>query len=265
MTATAISAMPNGYKVDTSSGLLSTRFLFDSRPLKSSPATNSWTQRFTGWHVRTQDPVFNSSVVELISFQPVTVAGRLLFFYVLPFAPDEAMVEATSLDMAGLCTSDLQGELHTWLEEKTNGRAYEVLFHEQGALPMPAQAPSPRPVDGGYGIGIRGGRIKPSSGYDFLRIQRQSRLLAQALTMHQRLPQQFELAHYARLDRVFLRAMTQNPTSAPDYFFRLFERTPADVLVRFLSECGSLAESVRTALALPWTPFTKAALMAGRS
>ena len=106
--------------------------------------------------------------------------------------------------------------------------------------------------------------MKPSSGYAFLRIQRQSRLLAQALASGQPLPERFEPAHYAQLARVFLQALTESPRAAPEYFLRLFGQTPPDVLVRFLSESGSLAESLRTALALPRLPFIRAALAAAR-
>ena len=133
--ATKVDATPGGYRVESSSGALSAPVLFDSRPTRSD-AQHGWTQRFHGWHVRTQTAVFDPTTVELMSFSPSVVAGRILFFYVLPFAPDEAMVEATSLDMPGLEASKLEPELEEWLRKKTSGQAYEVLFREQGALPM---------------------------------------------------------------------------------------------------------------------------------
>ena len=170
------------------------------------------------------------------------------------------MIEATCLDQPGLAPFDLEQELLRWIGEKCGEDAYEVLFTEHGSLPMTVRNNVPDPAHNGYSLGIRGGRIKPSSGYAFLRIQRQSRQLAQALVQGAPLPQRSEPRSYRWLDTVFLEALSQHPESVPEYFLKLFERTPPDVLVRFLSECGSVPESLRTALALPSLPFLRAAL-----
>ena len=257
---TGVSADTAGFRIESSAGSLRTRLLFDSRPLRLDVADDSWHQRFTGWHIRTRTPVFNPDTVELMSFQPVMASGRVLFFYVLPFAEDEAMVEATCLDRPGLPPLDLEPELLRWIGEKCNGDAYEVLFTERGSLPMAIRNNVPDPARNGYSLGIRGGRIKPSSGYAFLRIQRQSQQLAQALIQGAPLPQRSEPRSYGLLDTVFLKALSHQPEAAPEYFLRLFERTPPDVLVRFLSECGGIPESLRTALALPSLPFLRAAM-----
>lgn len=256
---TGVSTDPAGFRIESSMGSLRSRFLFDSRPQPQDEA-NSWHQRFTGWHLRTRTPVFDPDMVELMNFEPVMASGRVLFFYVLPFTRDEALVEATCLDRPGLPPLDLEPELLRWIGDKCQGEAYEVLFTEQGSLPMTGRNNVADPVRNGYSLGTRGGRIKPSSGYAFLRIQRQSRLLAQALVQGAPLPQRSEPRSYGLLDNVFLEALSQHPESAPKYFLRLFQRTPPDVLVRFLSECGSVPESLRTALALPSLPFLRAAL-----
>jgi len=65
------------------------------------------------------------------------------------------------------------------------------------------------------------------------------------------------------LDRVFLSYLARRPDEAPDLFARLFERVPAEALVRFLSESGTIADDLRVMAALPIAPFAREALCAG--
>jgi len=54
-------------------------------------------------------------------------------------------------------------------------------------------------------------------------------------------------------------ALRRHPEAASGYFLQLFRNVPPDELVRFLSECGSAAETVKVALSLPKLPFASAA------
>jgi lycopene beta-cyclase len=108
-------------------------------------------------------------------------------------------------------------------------------------------------------IGTAGGRVKPSSGYAFLRIQRQSRAIADALARGMVPVRQLEPRRYQLLDQVFMKALTRVSAAAPFYFLELFRNVPPDALIRFLSECGSANETIKVALALPKLPFAVAA------
>ena len=123
---------------------------------------------------------------------------------------------------------------------------------------MSCAAPPPTPPNI-CTIGRLGGRLKPSSGYAFLRIQRQSRALARALAASAPLPKFFEPRFYSALDRIFLEALQHRPEAASNYLVPLFRDVPADTLVRFLSESGTLQESLEIGLALPALPFLQAA------
>ena len=114
-------------------------------------------------------------------------------------------------------------------------------------------------LPGNISVGIAGGLVIASSGYALLRIQRQSLAIAQALAAGLTLPQQLESVRYDFLDRVFLTALARRPEAAPGYFLQLFRNVPPDALVRFLSECGSAAETLKVALSLPKLSFAAAA------
>jgi len=236
-------------RIETDKGSILARRVFDSRPAAVRLPPDALVQRFTGWHVRTKSACFDPATVDLMDFQRRGEVGRSTFFYVLPFAENEALVEVTYLDSFSLPLADAEAEL-----ERRLGGSYEILFRERASLPMHCAKAPPN------SIGIYGGRVKPSSGYAFLRIQRQSRALADALASSSPTPKRYEAGFYGGLDRVFLDVLRNDLPNAPAYFMPLFERVPADTLVRFLSEAGSLAEAIPVVRALPKLPFLQACL-----
>jgi len=242
----------SGNRIETEQGSILARHVFDSRPGPRVLPENALVQRFTGWHVRTHSACFDPSTVDLMDFQPLSAAGRSTFFYVLPFSENEALVEVTYLDSVSLPLADAEAEL-----ERRLGGGFEILFRESACLPMHSVHAPPG------SIGTYGGRVKPSSGYAFLRIQRQSRFLAEALARGAALPSHYEPRFYGALDCVFLEALRNNLSNAPSYFVPLFERVPPDTLVRFLSETGTLAEAIPVVRALPQRPFLEAAFRLG--
>jgi lycopene beta-cyclase len=247
-----IAARADGLQgIDTDQGQLSARLVLDSRPpvdVGTGDGAPSLVQRFVGWRVRSARGVFQPETVELMRFLPSDVQGRVRFIYVLPFSSTEALVEMTYLDLPQLAPADAEAALRQWCDQL--GTAYEVLYREQGALPM-GGARLGKPTAEVHAIGIRGGRLKPSSGYGFVRIQRHSAAIARAIAEGAALPADAEPAIYRYLDSLFVAALSRSPGSAEALFLGLFERAEPDKLVRFLSERSSVGEALRVALSLP--------------
>ena len=259
-TVLAVAPHPSGLlAVETNQGRLLAKQVFDSRPAAESAHTApALLQRFLGWHVCTTAPCFDPEVVELMRFLPSNMPGRVRFLYVLPYSATEALVEMTYLDDPQLPEPEYRRDLEDWLQG--NVREWTVLQTEHGSLPMRsglAQLPSQPGVSF---IGSRAGRIKPSSGYAFLRIQRHSRAIAQALLQGRAIPREAESPLYGVMDAVFLRAVTRAPELAPALFLRMFAHGSADALVRFLGEVSGPSEMLRVAWSLPKLPLVRAAL-----
>ncbi len=248
--------------VETDRGGVTAGRVFDSRAPLGAPAP-VFVQSFLGWHVRTDRACFDPETVELMQFLPSSVPGRIRFVYVLPFARDEALVEMTYLDDPALPEPACEAELEAWLRAHAGG--WEVLYTGAGtpggAGGRGGGPPAPPPtLPGVTRIGIAGGRLKPSSGYGFLRIQRHSRAIAQAVRASRPAPVAAERALYGRLDRIFLRALQAEPAQGPELFLRMFAGAGPDALVRFLSERSTgLAEIARVAWSLPKLPMLRAA------
>jgi len=253
----------DGFRIETDLGSLRAGWVFDSRLQAHAPQpqTRGLVQRFSGWHVVAESPCFDSTTVELMDFQPSETEGRTIFFYTLPFSANEALVEATYLDHPSLSPARAEEALKDRLENITLGKPYRVVFREHGALRMDPMVGVDRESGSSryQRIGTAGGRVKPSSGYAFLRIQRQSRAIADALARGVAPVSHLEPRRYELLDQVFLNALTRMSAAAPIYFLELFRNVPPDALIRFLSECGSASETIKVALALPKLPFAIAA------
>jgi Brp/Blh family beta-carotene 15,15'-monooxygenase len=216
-------------------------------------------QRFTGWHIRTEAECFDPSSIDLMDFESSVTSGRTTFFYILPFNEREALIEVTYLDDPRLVPANSEYDLKRKVDELTRGR-YQVLYRERASLPMHCLPARPSQEDGVIRIGRLGGRLKPSSGYAFLRIQRQSKAIAQALGSGESLPTDYEAGFYKVLDHIFLETLERRAADASSYFVPLFQQVPPDTLVRFLGESASLAESFSVVMALPKWPFLRAGL-----
>lgn len=76
--------------------LIRGRHVFDSRPPRLlPPARTTLLQHFCGWFVRTERPVFDPAVPDLMDFRTPQPARGLSFGYVLPMDARTALVEYT--------------------------------------------------------------------------------------------------------------------------------------------------------------------------
>ena len=102
-------------------------------------------------------------------------------------------------------------------------------------------------------IGISGGAARAATGYAFLRIQRQSREIAERIVGGRRLAlawRAFGAAKYKLFDRILLEALSTSPELAPLFFATLFERARPGSVIRFLTERSHLFDDGRIIAAL---------------
>jgi lycopene beta-cyclase len=110
-------------------------------------------------------------------------------------------------------------------------------------------------------IGVRGGRIKPSTGYAFSRVQADCEAIVQSLLDHghpSALPA--SPAPYGWLDAVMLRVMRDHGELIAPAFATLFSRNPAARILRFLDEQASPLDVLAIMASLPVPLFVGTAL-----
>lgn len=217
-------------------------------------------QRFVGRWIRTTRPVFDDSTVTLMDFPDVEAGQDVRFFYVLPVAPDLALVECTVFARSREGGFPFRDEIAAYLLRRWGLRAdgWSVEGEEAGCIPMTDEPPTA--AGRATALGMRAGIARPSTGYAFTRIQIAARAAAAAIRAGDRPGAVRDRIRTRVLDAVFLRFLRDSPEAAPAVFLRMFDRLPGPLTVRFLTERSSPLDDLRLILALPKRLFLIAAV-----
>lgn len=249
--------------VVTDHGPMSATHVYDARPprLEAPPAHGQLRllQHFRGAYVRTGAPVFDPETATLMDFDVPQEHG-ISFMYALPFSRTEALVEATFFSERVHDASIYDETLARWRRERLGLDSWEVLHEERGVLPMSTERLGSPQGARVQRIGLGGGAAKPSTGYAFLAIQRQTEALARGIARGRFDAPPPRGARELAFDRVMLDWMVHHPEDTPGLLYRLFETIEPRSLARFLSEQSSPAEALAVMLAVPSLSFTVSTL-----
>ena len=236
-------------------------WVFDSRPLQNDNAP--WRQIFRGLELHSPETKLGTSTVTLMDFQSAGPEG-VRFFYVLPLDAHTALVEDTWLVPSHKTPAFSDDAIVSYASKNLAQTHWQIRHQEEGNLPMGFSPSASSAVEKKRIIpwGTTAGAVRASSGYAFSRIQAASERMASAWqrTGYPDPAAVHGSAFLDWMDRVFLRAMTDQPERVPEYFARLFQRVAPDALVRFLESEPRPADILQVMRALPPGPFLRAAL-----
>ncbi|MEU5976520.1 lycopene cyclase family protein [Streptomyces sp. NPDC047315] len=239
---------------------LRARRVFDSRPLPVlPPARTRLLQHFRGWFVRTDTDRFDPSVADLMDFRVPQPSHGLAFGYVLPLAPDRALVEYTEFSGATLTTEAYESALGHYCRDVLGLGALTVERAEQGVIPMTDAHFPRRAGPAHFRVGTAGGATRAATGYTFAAVQRQSRAIAAALRDGRTTVPPPHGRRASAMDAVLLRALDTGRIDGPRFFTDLFRRIPAERLLRFLDGATSLREEWAIGLRTPVLPMLRTA------
>ncbi|MCZ4124618.1 lycopene cyclase family protein [Streptomyces sp. H39-S7] len=248
----------SGAPVELRSGLV-----FDSRPPRELPAARTTLlQHFRGWFVHTAAPVFDPGAAVLMDFRLPQPSRGLAFGYVLPLSPHDALVEYTEISPAVLDEAAYERALGHYCASILALGDYTVREREQGVIPMTDGRFPRRSGRRVLLIGAAGGATRPSTGYTFAAIQRQSRHLAEAVRTG-RSPSRVPAPHGRRaraMDAVLLRAVNTGRVDGGQFFAQLFSSVPAEQVLRFLDGATSPFEDFGIGLRTPIVPMLRSLL-----
>ena len=211
-------------------------------------------QHFGGLEIQTETPVFDPQRFTMMDFR-VEQQGGVSFVYILPFAPDRALVEHTVFSANTLSPGEHYALTEAYVQERL-GVQYDIKRREFGDLPMDDRAPDQQSSTHVFNVGIVGGHIKPSTGYTFARVQRRTRAMAVAFAATGRLNRIPDASlRFTFYDRLLLRLLHDKPEVGLTVFQALFQRNSVDRVFRFLDERTTLHEELSMFLKLPFWPF----------
>jgi lycopene beta-cyclase len=249
--------------VHTTAGSIQAALVLDamgaSSPLapRRPPGATAFAQRFSGWEVEVDRPVFDPAVATLMDFRPHAGTGTT-FMYVLAFSTTRALLEHTSIEPYDAPRVDREAALEHELRTRWGLSDWRVLRRERGLIPMTS---SPFPAHRGEGVhtlGTAAGAIRPSSGYAFSRIQRQADAVAAAIVAGRPLPKRIARPRTELLDRIFLHALAHS--RHPEALFLASASVDGDAYARFMTDASSPADEARFIASLPVAEMTRAAL-----
>jgi lycopene beta-cyclase len=223
------------------------RWVFDSRRNLNAAL---W-QSFLGWEVEVSGAGLETDTPTLMDFRtPQHQSAE--FVYMLPLDEHRALVEHVACGIRRPHRSEQEAELARYLEQVVRATRFRVLRRERGVTPL-VLGPFRRKVGArAMTIGVPGGRVKPSTGYAFTRISRDSAAIVSSLEQAGHpfgVPR--DSRRHRQYDAALLRLLRSQPSQVEGVFARLFERNPLDRILRFLDEATSLHEEVLLARTLP--------------
>jgi lycopene beta-cyclase len=242
---------------------VSGRWVFDSL-LRSSELKPDLTRHhhlklhFKGWEIETPAPAFDPQAATLLDLR-TPQQGATRFFYVLPFSQRRALVEYTLFSPGVLRRHEYEQALRTYLAIELGIQDYRVLRQEGGCIPITDQ-PFPRQTGQRImTIGTPGGRIKPSTGYAFVRIQQDSAAIVRSLLhSHHPFDVPADSRRYQLYDALLLDIMCRQGGEIKAILTAMFKHNPIERVFRFLDESASPWENLLAIPTFPPGPFLRA-------
>lgn len=249
----------HGRDADGNSRAWHGRWVFDSRPRTPlPPARTTLVQHFQGWFVRTARPAFDAGTADWMDFRTPQPAHGLSFGYVLPLGPREALVEYTEFSRAPLDGARYDEALRHYTADVLGLDAPAVTATERGAIPMTDGRFPRRAGRSVFRIGTAGGATRPSTGYTFTAVRRQSRRIARALAAGRPPVPPAPYSVRARaMDAALLRALDTGRVDGAEFFTGLFRAVPTARLLRFLDGGTGLLEDLGIGLRTPVGPMLR--------
>ncbi len=249
-----------GAVVETSAGALRASWVLDSRPAPPArPATVTWVQSFVGRVLPAAAAPDLAGTPVFMDFRTAQPARGLSFGYCLPLADDTALVEYTEFAPRPLDPGHARRALDAYLLLLGGDPAARPIHVERGAIPM-TDAPFARRAGGRtVRLGTAGGATRPSTGYTFAAMSRQAEAVAAALAAGRRpVPPAAYPSRHRAMDSTLLRALDDRLVEGPAFFRRLFDRHPAERVLRFLDGASTPAEELRIMASSPHLAMVRA-------
>jgi lycopene beta-cyclase len=215
-------------------------------------------QHFKGWEIETPTDCFDPRLVTLFDFR-TPQKGCMRFFYILPLTRRRALVEYTLFSQDLLKPNEYDRAISEYIEQVLKIPKYRIESVENGTIPMTDRPFRRKLGERILAIGTKGGIVKPSSGYAFLRMQQDAAEIVRSLETYGdpfRIPS--SPWRYRFYDTLMLQVMKNQGDRMKDIFTQLFQNNAIQNVFRFLDEEAPLRENIAILASLPPEPFIKA-------
>ena len=246
------------FQISTNEGIINAKKVYSSKDFNVSNDSDyiHLSQNFKGWRVKFDKKVLDPKKALFMDFRHSSL-NLFEFMYILPFSAEEGLVEWTTFIGKHQKEPNYELKIKEYLQNFFPEETYEILRHEEGEIPMTNFPFSLDEPNGITHIGTVAGMIKPSSGYTFNRITRDSVILAASFNNSSPYSSRIK-NRFKYYDTLLLRILRDEPEKALPIFYALFENNTFTIILRFLDEETSIWEDIGIFSKLPILHLLKA-------
>ena len=230
----------------------------DIEKIKSQSSFPFLLQHFLGWTIETEHDFFDDNKATIMDFN-IDQNNETRFFYVLPISRNKALIEFTIFSKNLLEKKNYDIELKKYLSN-LNLFKYDIVEKEFGVIPMTCHPFDNSNTDRILNIGTAGGWTKPSSGYTFKYIDKNTDKLVVSLKNNVPFSKiSFKSRHWI-YDLILLDVLFFKNYMGSVLFTKMFSKNSMKKIFSFLDNESSLIEELKIASSFPKVIFTKSLL-----
>ena len=248
--------------VETSSGKFKSSKVFNSIMdwdcVKNNSKFPLLIQHFEGWVIKTKKDNFDPKKATFMDFS-IDQNLTTQFMYILPFSKSEALVEYTLFSEKLLETNKYKTVLEDYLISLGISN-YEIKSKETGKIPMTCFPFFKSNSKNILNIGSAGGWSKPSTGYTFKNIDRNTNKILDFLSERRSFKNFLKKDRFWFYDLIFLDVLFYNNHLGKKLFTDMFTKNNSKTIFKFLDNKSNFIDEIKIMLSFPKSIFLTAVL-----
>jgi lycopene beta-cyclase len=254
----SISSEIDAANLKTLTNTYTAKHIFNSaiRNFRKSKTDNNLIQHFKGWLIETKENSFDGDCPVFMDFN-TDQKSECRFFYILPFSKTQALIEYTVFSKSTIHNNEYDQNLSRYISDTLKLNDYQIIETEYGEIPMYESEFINTYGNNVTNIGTAGGFSKPSTGYTFYFIQKNTKKIIKSLEKIQSINSFKQSNKYKLYDKVLLDVLSNNKVHSGQLFTSLFKKNKTNALLAFLNEESSMIEDLKILNSVPKLIFLK--------
>jgi lycopene beta-cyclase len=254
----SISSEIDAANLKTLTNTYTAKHIFNSaiRNFRKSKTDNNLIQHFKGWLIETKENSFDDDCPVFMDFN-TDQKSECRFFYILPFSKTQALIEYTVFSKSTIHNNEYDQNLSRYISDTLKLNDYQIIETEYGEIPMYESEFINTYGNNVTNIGTAGGFSKPSTGYTFYFIQKNTKKIIKSLEKIQSINSFKQSNKYKLYDKVLLDVLSNNKVHSGQLFTSLFKKNKTNALLAFLNEESSMIEDLKILNSVPKLIFLK--------
>ena len=211
--------------------------ILDWNSIKNDQKFPLLVQHFEGWVIKTKNNFFDSEKATFMDFS-IDQNSTTQFMYILPFSKTEALVEYTLFSKKLLEENKYKSAIEDYLF-KSGVNDYSIVSKEAGQIPMTCYPFFESNSKNILNIGSAGGWSKPSTGYTFKNIDKNTSKIIDFVKSNNSFKNFMTKNRFWFYDLIFLDVLYEKNHLGKNLFSNMFKKNNPKTIFKFLDNKSS--------------------------